>query len=197
MWRVDGTGRKIYKERLVGCHRLLGFDPANRLVRHIGGKVVVLHLGRRNARHTVVDQRIPLIRLATDESIKFVESLMRRPAIVGTRDTCLPSRRFVPFAKCARAVTIEPQHFGQRSHAVGNLPRVARKCRRGFHNRTSICRMMIAPAFQRHPSGRAKRSRMKVVVPQTRFSQSIKCWRLNRATKRARPAKSNVVDQKQ
>jgi hypothetical protein len=82
---MDRPGREIDEERLVRRHRLLGFHPIDRLVRHVDGEVVVLHFGRIDLDHAIVDERIPLVGLAADETIEFVEALACRPAVKRTR----------------------------------------------------------------------------------------------------------------
>ena len=56
--RMRRARRVVDEERLVGRHRLLRLDPVDRLVRHVHGEVVVLHLRRLDLDRPVVDERI-------------------------------------------------------------------------------------------------------------------------------------------
>ena len=78
---VDGARCVIHEKGLVRRHRLLRLDPIDRLVGHIDGEVIAFRFRRIHFGNAVVDQWIPLIRLAADEAIELVESLMGRPAI--------------------------------------------------------------------------------------------------------------------
>ena len=116
--RMRRAGRVIHEERLVGRHRLLRLHPVDRLVGHVHGEVVVLHLRRLDLDRAVIDERIPLVGLAADEAVELVEALVRRPAIERSRHAGLPRGRLVPLAEGAGAVAVEPQHLGQRRDAV-------------------------------------------------------------------------------
>ena len=121
----------------------------NRLVGHVRGEVVVLHLRRRHARHAVVDQRIPLVRLASDEAVELVEALVRRPAVEGAGDARFPRRGLVPLAEGAGAVAVQPKHLGQGRDAIRNGARVAGKRRRGLHDGTGVGLVMVAASRSR------------------------------------------------
>ncbi len=130
MRRMDRAGRVVDEERLVRRHRLLGLHPVDRLVGHVDGEVVVLHLRRIDLDHAVVDERIPLVGLAADEAVELVEALVGGPAVERARHAGLPGGGFVPLAEGAGAVAVEPQHFRQGRDAVRNLPGVAGEGRR-------------------------------------------------------------------
>jgi len=127
--RMNGAGCIVHEEGLVRRHRLLGLDPVDRLVGHIHGEVIALRVRRRDSGSAVIDQRVPLIRLAPDKAIELVEPLVGGPAIEGPRHTGFPRCGFMPLAERAGAVSVESQHLGQRCHAVRNLPGVAGKSR--------------------------------------------------------------------
>ena len=192
---VDGPGRVVDEEWLVRRHRLLRFDPVDRLVGHVRREVVPLRLRRRHARHTIVDQRIPLIRLASDEAVELVEALMGRPAVEGSGHARLPRRGLVPLAERTGAVAVQPKHLRQGRHAIRNGARVAGKRRRGLHDRTGVRLVMVAARLERHPRRRTERRRVEIVVSQPALRELVEGGCLQRTAKRARCAKAEVVDQ--
>ncbi len=192
---MNGAGRVVHEERLVGRHRLLRLHPVDRLVCHIYGKMIVLHFRWINLGDAVIDQRIPLIRLAPDEAVELVETLMGGPAVEGARDAGLPSCGLMPFAERTSAVAIESEHFSQGRDAVRDLPGVAGKGRRGLHDRARVGRVMVATGLERVPRRRAKRCGVEVVVAQTRSSQVVEGRRLDRTPEGAGRPEADIVDQ--
>src|SRR5262252_9687024 len=100
MRRVRGTRRKVDEERFLGCSGLLLPDPADRLFRERLGevppRVVVRHLNRGGV---FEQRREPLVRLAALEPVEVVETLARRPPLVGTANAELVIWRVMPFAE--------------------------------------------------------------------------------------------------
>ena len=188
-------GRVVDEERLVGRHRLLRLDPVDRLVGHVHGEVVVLHLRRLDLDRPVVDERIPLVGLAADEAVELVEALVRGPAIERARHAGLPRGGLVPLAEGAGAVAVEPQHLRQRRHAVRILPGVAREGRRGLHDRAGVDGVVVPAGLERVARRRAQRRRVEVVEAQAALRQPVHRRRADRTAERARPAEADVVDQ--
>ena len=189
------ASRVVDEERLVGRHRLLRLHPVDRLVGHVHGEVVVGHLRRIDLDQSVVDERIPLVGFATDESVELVETLMGRPAVERARYAGLPGGGLVPLAEGAGAVAIEPQHLRQRRHAVRISPRVAGEGRRGLHDRARVHGVVVPPGLERIARRRAERRRVEVVESHAALRKLVHRWRANRTAKRARPAEADVVDQ--
>ena len=92
VYKRQGAGRVIHEEKLVRCHRLLSFHPANRLIRHVDGEMITLRLWRSDPGNTVVDQGEPLIRFASDESVKLVKSLSRVGVWIGPPNVLGPPK---------------------------------------------------------------------------------------------------------
>ena len=189
------AGREVDEERLVRRHRLLGFHPVDGLVRHVDGEVVVLHLWRVDLDHSVVNERIPLVGLTADESVKLVKALVSRPAVKRTRHAGLPGGGFVPLAEGAGAVAVEPQHFRKGRHAVRNLARVAGEGRRRLHDRAGIDGVMVPARLERVACRRAQRGRMEVVEAQAGLSQLVHGRRLDGTAEGAGSAEADVIDQ--
>ena len=193
--RMHRAGRVVHEEGLVRRHRLLRLDPVDRLVRHVDGEVIVLHLRRIDLLHAVIDERVPLVGLAANESVELVEPLVRGPAIERTRDAGLPGGGFVPLAECTGAVAVEPQHLRQRGHAVRNLPGVAGEGRGGLHDRAGIGRMMVPSGFQRDSRRRTQRGGVEIVEAQAACCELIEGRRADRTTERTGSTEADVVDQ--
>ena len=193
--RMDRPGRVVDEERLVRRHRLLGLHPVDGLVGHVDGEVVVLHLGRIDLDHAVVDERIPLVGLTADEAVELVETLVGGPAVERARHAGLPRGGFVPLAEGAGAVAVEPQHFRQGRNAVRDLPGVAREGRRALHDRAGVDGVVVAAGLERVACRRAQRRGVEVVEAQAGLGKLVHRRRADGAAERARPAEADVVDQ--
>ena len=161
--RMRRAGRVIDEERLVRRHRLLRLHPVDRLVGHVHGEVVVLHLRRVDLDRAVVDERVPLVGLTADEAVELVEALVRGPAVERARDAGFPGGGLVPLAERAGTVAIEPQHLRQRRHAVRILPGVAGEGGRALHDRAGIHGVVVPSGLERVARRRAQRRRVEVV----------------------------------
>ena len=193
--RMRRPGRVVDEERLVRRHRLLRLHPVDGLVGHVDGEVVVLHLRRIDLDHAVVDERIPLVGFAADESVELVEALVRGPAVERTRHAGLPGGGFVPLAEGAGAVAVEPQHFRQRRDAVRILPGVAGEGRRGLHDRAGVDGVVVPAGLERVARRRAQRRGVEVVEAQAALRELVHRRRADGTAERARPAEADVVDQ--
>src|SRR5205814_2947505 len=99
MMRIVGARRRVVdEERFVRRERLLGADPDNGLVGHVGTYMVVRIAGSRDAGHAVVEDRGVEIGLALKKTVELVETRVRRPAVEWPGDTQFPRRQLVGFA---------------------------------------------------------------------------------------------------
>src|SRR4029077_7161665 len=144
---------------------------------------------------SIKNGRSPLIRFATDETVKFIEARMSGPTIKRSGNRDLPRRRFVIFAKRSGAVAIQAQHFCKRRDALRADSGIAWKRSGKFHDRTGIVHVMIATRQQRSASRRTKRSSMKIVITQARGRELFRCLHFAGSTKRARLPEADVVQQ--
>ena len=101
----------------------------------------------------------------------------------------------MPLAERRRAVAVQAQHFRQRSRGIRYLAGRPRKARRHLGDKAHVDSVMVASGFERCPSRRAQRGRVKVVIAQSVLRQSIERRRRNRPTECAGGAKAQVVDQ--
>ena len=81
---------EIHEERLVRRERLLELHPGDGLVGHVGHEVVAGVVRRGDAGHAVIERGIPLVGLAAEEPVEFVEARARRPAVGRSGDADLP-----------------------------------------------------------------------------------------------------------
>src|SRR6266446_10070027 len=117
---------------------MLRLHPSKRLVRHINGEMITGLMRRLYPRGSIKNGRSPLIRFATDETVKFIEARMSGPTIKRSGNRDLPRRRFVILAKRSGAVAIQSQHFCKRRHALRADAGITWKRSREFHDRTRV-----------------------------------------------------------
>src|SRR5207249_4100592 len=92
---------------------------------------------------SIENGRRPLIGLATDEAVKFIEAGMRRPTIKQSGNGHLPRWRFVILAKGGRAESILSQHLCERCDTLRSDASIAGKSRGEFHDRARVVDVMI------------------------------------------------------
>ena len=187
---------KYVKNGLSGVSDCWAPDPRDRLVRHVGREVVVRIVRRLDLDRAVEDQRRPLIGLAADEAVELVESGTRRPAIERSGHAHFPRRRLVILAESGGAVAVLAQDLGQRRDALRPCSGVARECRRDFHDRARVVRVVVAAGQQGHARRRAECRRVEAVVLEPLARETIERRHGNLAAERARVAEADVVDQK-
>ena len=108
--RVRRARREIDEEGFVRDQRLLLRNPGHRLVGHVLNEMIALFgcflgLDRIGA---LVERRIPLVRLAADETVEIFETAAaRRPGVERSHRARLPYRDFVAFAELRRRVAVE------------------------------------------------------------------------------------------
>ena len=195
MRRVRGAGGEVGEERLVRRQRLLGPDPRDRLVGHVGREVIIRIVRRLHLDRAIEDQRRPLVGLAADEAVELVESGARRPAIERSGHAHFPRRGLVILSERGRAVAVLAQNLGQRRDAERPRAGVARERRGDFHDRARVVRMVVAAGQQRHARGRAEGRGVKAVVLEPLAGKAVERRHGNGAAERARVAEADVIDQ--
>jgi len=145
--------------------------------------------------HPVVERRRPLVRLAADEAVEFVEPAAGRPAVGGTGGTDLPGRRLVAFAECRRAVPIVAEHRGQRRDAGGALAGGAGKGGGHFHHQGGVAGVVIAPGEQGGPRRRTDPGGVEVVVDEALPGEPVQGRHVDGAPERGGLAETHVVDE--
>ena len=192
---VRGTRGEVGEERLVRRQRLLGVRPLDRLVGEVGHEVVVRVLRHLDAGHVLVDRRGPLVRLAADEAVELVEAGAGRPAVGRAGGADLPGGGLVRLAEGGRAVAVEPQHLGQRGHAVRALPGLAGEGGGGLGDRAHVADVMVAAGQQGRAGRRAERRGVELVVAQPALGHPLQRRHVDRPAEGAGLAEAHVVDQ--
>src|SRR5213593_3630735 len=143
---------------------MLRLHPADCLVRHISGEVVIRIMGRLDADGSVKNCWRPLIGFAADEAIELVEAGVSRPAVIGAGNGYFPRRSLMILPESSGAVSVQAKHFCQRRYIVRPDAGVAWKCGRKFHDGAGVVHVMIATGEQRGARGRTERTSVKGVV---------------------------------
>src|SRR5262249_12656114 len=107
---VRGAGRVVDEERPVRCDRLLPAHVVDGLVGQmfVEGVVLLAALGylHFDGRGAVVEGRLPLVRLAADETVEVVKPLHARPAVERAGDARFPVSDIVVLAEERGTVTV-------------------------------------------------------------------------------------------
>ncbi len=198
---VRGVGRAgcvVDEEGLVRGQGLLLPDPADRPVGHVLGEVVALLGGllRLDRRGAVVDRRVVLVGLATDEAVEVLEAAAAgRPRVERPDRAGLPHRDLVALAELRGRVAVQPQGLGQRRTGVRSYRAVAGGRRGQLRDDPHPHGVMVAPAEQGSAGGRTQRRGVEPVVLQAGRGQPLGRRGLARAAERARGGEAHVVEQ--
>src|SRR5436305_14888980 len=123
---------------------VLCLHPGDRLVGHINGKMITGFVRRLYPDGAIKNGRRPLIRFATDKTVKLIETGMSRPTIKWPGNRDLPWRRLVILTKGRGAVAIKSQHLRDWCHALRTDSGVRGKCCGQLHDRVRAVHVMIA-----------------------------------------------------
>ena len=189
---------EVHEERLVGHERLLLARPLDRLVGHVLGEVVALlgRLLRLDRRRALVDRRVVLIRLTTDESVEVLKAATAgRPCIERPHRARLPDRHLVALAELRRRVAVQQQRLRQRRTRVGADGAVAGRRRRELCDDTHPDRVVVATREERGSGRRAESRGVEAVVFQSACGEPLGGRRRTRPAERARSGEADVVEQ--
>ena len=195
---MGGAGGEVDKEGLVGGEHLLLSNPLDGLVGHVRHEVVallgsLLVLDRRGA---LVERRIPLVRLATEEAVEVLEATAAgRPRLKGADGAGLPDGDFVVLAELCGGVAVQFERLGQGRHRVGPNRAVARRAGCNLGDTGHADGVVVAPGEQRLAGRRADGGGVKTVVPQSIRRQLVQGRRLAGAAKGTGCAKTGVVNE--
>ena len=193
--RMGRAGRVIEEERLVWRQRGDRAQPGDRLIGHVGQEMIAGCARRLDMRGAVIDGRRPLVGLAGDEAVEFVEARPRRPAIERADRADVGCRGLVPFAERASGIAVEAQHLGDRRGAGRLPPGVTGEHRGAFHDRAGLDIVMVAPGQQRGARWGAERGSVEIIVAVALRGELFERRHVDRAAERARLAEAHVVDQ--
>ena len=196
--RMHRSRSEVAEERAMRSRRLLTLDPGDRLVGEILGQVVVVttEVGF-DRRGLVIDRRLPVRRLGTDDAVKAIEAHPGGPSVKGPRRALLPRRREMPFAEGARAVAVPPQDLGDGGRLLRDCAVVPGKAVRDLGDAAHVHRMMISASEKSCPSGGTQRRRVELVVAKPGTRHPVDCRGGHRAAECAAGAEADVVEQDQ
>ena len=194
MRRMGGAGGVVDEERLIGRQRLLVFEPGNGLVGHVLEEMVLGVLRQFDWCHAMIDERRPLVRFATHESVELVKALTGWPAVVRTGDADLPWCGLVPLSEGGGAVAVKTKDLGQRRDGIRNLRRVAGEGCSGLRNAAHVVDVVIPTALECDPCRRTDGCCMEIYKTQPLSCQSIESRRTHRAAERAGPCEAKIVN---
>ncbi len=195
---VGGARREVHEERLVRHQRLLLAHPVASPIGQILGEVIALlgGGGRLDRRGPVIEGRVPLIVLATDESVEGLEpAAARRPGIERPHRRGLPHRNLVALPELGGRVAVQLQCHCQRRLRVRPQRAVAGRGRRRLGDAPHPDRVVVAPAQHRGAGRGTQRSGVEAVVLQAAGCQAIRGRRRTRAAKGARSAEPDVIEE--
>src|SRR5271166_4818919 len=163
---VGRAGREVSEEWLVRRQRLLLRYPGHRLVGHVLHEVVAI-FGRLlwfDRRGALVQRRVPLVRLAADETVEILEAAAARgPCIERPNRTCFPHRHFVALAELCRGVAVKLQRPRQRRNGIGQHGAVSWCAGGDFGDAAHPGGMMIATGQQGMAGRRAEGGGVKAI----------------------------------
>jgi hypothetical protein len=195
---VRRARREVNKEGFVRGERLLLRHPRHGLVGHVLHEVIALfgRFLRLNRRRALIQGRVPLVRLAAEETVEIFEpAAAGRPCVERPDRARLPYRHLVAFAELRRRVAVELQRPRERRNRVGQDGIVPGRPGGDLSDAAHAGRMVIAPGQQGLAARRAKGGGVKAIVFQTACRQFLRTRRQARAPKRARRAEPRVVNQ--
>ena len=199
MGRVSRARREVPEEGPVGSDGLLGLDPCDGIVGEIAGELVpVFGTCGWFDRCGVSDQRgIELVRLAGDEAVEIVETLVGRPIVERPRRAGLVVGDIVVLAPPGAGIAGLFEQLTHGGAALGNDAAIARVTRGHLLDDTGGHRVMIASGQEGSPGWRAERCGVELVVEQATFVEPFRGRHADQTAVDARPSEADVVEQDQ
>ena len=139
----------------VGGHQLP--QPFAGLIDDVFGQVIALPPRRLDTLVARDQFRIPLVRLACQETVEAVETPLQGPVVIGAGRTRLVDGPQVPFARRERLVSVWTQHLGQVGRLAGNESPGVGKAVDHLRHPAHADAVMVAAGEQAGPGRRAER----------------------------------------
>src|SRR5215471_12455559 len=173
------------RDRLVGHQLVKVFRIDTLLFRSLVGKSIL------------EDRRVPLVRIAAEETKEVVKPQACWPQIKRTSLTGMPVGDVVVLAEPCSAISVVLEHLTDRTHTPRHERVVARVARCELHNVAGCCGVVITSGDQRGACRRAKSGRVELVEAQSGLRQSVHGGRRYRPAEGARSAEAYVIGQDQ
>ena len=196
--RVRGPRREVDEERLVGHQGLLLVHPADGPVRQVLGEVVALlgRGGRLDRGRAVVEGRVVLVVLPTDEPVERLEAATARgPGVERPHRRRLPHGHLVALAELGGGVAVELQGQRHGRLVVGQHRGVPRGRGRGLGDAAHPHGVVVAAGEHGLPRRRAQGRRVEPVELQAPRGQPLGGRSGARTPERAGGAEPDVVEQ--
>ena len=127
MWSVAGAGREEHVPRHVGCGSDVARQVRDGLVGEVFGDVVAGCVVAGSGDVGVVADQLGgvLVGFRVEESVEAVKAATERPAVERASRTGFGEWRAVPLTDHVAAVSVRPEHFGERRGVGGDLAAVS------------------------------------------------------------------------
>ena len=171
---MRAAGDVIEEERLL---RRCGIQPlqvTDRLIRHVGGKVVI-RLPDRRIDLGMIAKKIgrPLVGFTAHEPIEILEAHPAGPLIERAGYAVEIGRCVVVFAEPRGRVAIVTENGANGGLVSGDDAVVARVTRGHFADHAATHRVVVAAGDERRPRRRAERGGVELRVAQARIRETI------------------------
>src|SRR5687768_8591060 len=149
-----------------------------------------------NRRRSLMDTRVPLARLAADESVEIFEpAAAGRPLVERPDRAGLPHRHFMAFAELGGVVAVQLERLGKRRRRVWENGIIARCTGCNFGDPAHSDRAMVAPGQQRLSGRGTECGSVEATILKPARREAFCVWRLARTAECAACAEADVVDQ--
>ncbi len=193
--RVGGAGGIFHEEGLGRIDLVHVGDPVDRVVGHAGDQVPLafLPIERIDLRGVAEQVRLPLVGVATDESVEILEAHAGRPLVERSGLACHEGRRVVVLAEPRGVVAVVEQDPPDGRLVLGDDAVVAGKPGGLLGDHAKAGRVVVPPGDQRRAGRRTERCRMDVGVAQAFGGQLVHRRRRDDAAEGARYAEAGIV----
>ena len=120
---VSAARSEVCEEGHVGHQGALLANPGDRLVGHVVGEVVPLLRcpGGLDRRGALVEGRVVLVGLTTQEPVEVVETAAGRPQVERAHGTGLPDRHLMALAELGGRVAVQLEYLGHGAVDFGRI----------------------------------------------------------------------------
>jgi hypothetical protein len=133
---------------------MLHMDPIDGAIGHVANQDIVRVVPGRQHRLRVLEQRrVPVVRIATEESVEVLEAQSRSPLVEGPVGALQPIGNQVVLAEPRRVVTVAHQNVADRSGVLGKDRIVPRVSSGELCDVAEAHAVVVAARKQRRPRG--------------------------------------------
>ena len=166
---VGGVGRArcdIEEEGMIGRDALDPLSPRDRLVRKVGGQIIIRVIGTGNQVAVLVQDRVPMVHVAGVEAVEVVETQAVRPTVKWPGRAAVPRRRVVVLADPGSHVAVLTKCFCDSAGAARNYGCVAVVASCDLTDHAGRHRVVVAASEKRGPGWAAEGGGMETIETQ-------------------------------